>query len=142
MAKLLLECEANPSVESGVHTVVSIIDEYLVFAQKHVAGSTFYEQKLYLQEFCKTYGARRIQECIPYHLTKWVDSHPKWESAWTRAYAIRSLYTFDFKVKSGAENESSWSPKSGRPRVSICRGLLDHLRWQMRVPLNGTNGLR
>jgi hypothetical protein len=102
IAKLLLECEANPSVESGVHTVASVIDEYLARNKKRLGKMTFYEQKLYLQEFCKDYGPRLIGKCIPYHLVTWVDDHPEWKSAWTRAYAIRSVKRpFNWAVEMG-----------------------------------------
>jgi integrase len=89
--RLMEECLTNPPVDGGDPTVASIVDEFLEYSVKRDAPSTFYERKLYLQDFCTHYGPRQVRSCKPFHLGKWVDSHPTWVSNWTKHYAMRCV---------------------------------------------------
>jgi len=98
--RLMEECLTNPPVDGGNPTVASIVDEFLEYSIKRDAPSTFYERKLYLQDFCTDHGPRPVRSCKPFHLTKWVDSHPTWGSNWTKHYAMRCVMRpFNWAVK-------------------------------------------
>jgi len=98
--QLMAEMAANPPVDGGDPTVASIIDEYLEYSVRRDASSTFYERKLYLQDFCTHYGPKRVNDCKPYHLSKWVDGHATWKSDWTKHYAMRCVMRpFNWAVK-------------------------------------------
>jgi integrase len=98
--QLMAEVLANPPVEGGDPTVASVVDEFLEFSVKRDAPSTFYERKLYLQNFCTHHGPRLVRDCKPLHLSKWVDKHPKWISDWTKHYAMRCVVRpFNWAVK-------------------------------------------
>ena len=71
--QLMAEILANPPADGGDPTVASIVDEFLEHSVKRDAPSTFYERKLYLQDFCTHHGPRLVRDCKPGHLSKWVD---------------------------------------------------------------------
>jgi hypothetical protein len=89
--QLMAEMLANPPVDGGHPTVAFIVDEFLEFSVKRDAPSTYYERKLYLQDFCTHHGPRLVRDCKPLHLSKWVDKHPTWISDWTKHYAMRCV---------------------------------------------------
>jgi len=100
--KLMLESLSNPSLDSVDHTVASVIDEFLEFAIKRDAASTFYERKLYLLEFCDEFGPQLVRKSKPLHLSKWVDSHETWKSPYTQHYAMRAIMRpFNWGAKMG-----------------------------------------
>jgi hypothetical protein len=89
----MAEIAANP-------TVASIVDAYLDFAQHRDSPRTFYERKLILQQFVDDHGYRRVRDCLPYHLTNWLDGHPSWKSDWTRATVLKlTLRTFNWAAR-------------------------------------------
>jgi integrase len=83
--ELMLQREKNPAPESGEHTVASVIDAYLTYAKSRYAACTYYERKRYLQMFAEAHGWRQVndKDCLPLHLTSWLDAHPDWKSDWT-----------------------------------------------------------
>lgn len=108
--RLMAEVMANPPVDGGNPTVASIVDEFLDYSIKRDAASTFYERKLYLQDFCTYHGPRLVPDCKPYHLSKWVDEHSTWISNWTKHYAMRCVvrpFNWGVKMKLIPENPFS-----------------------------------
>jgi len=98
--QLMAEILANPPVDGGDPTVASVIDEFLEYSVKRDAPSTYYERKLYLQDFCTHHGPRLVRGCTPFQLTKWVDKHPTCNSDWTKHYAMRCVMRpFNWAVK-------------------------------------------
>lgn len=92
--------DGHADADGGEHTVASIVDEFLDFAIKRDAPSTFYERRLYLQDFCNEHGPRLVRRCKPFHLTEWVDHHDTWASNWTKHYAMRCVMRpFNWAVK-------------------------------------------
>lgn len=67
----------NPEPESGRLTVAAVIDLYLKLAKSRLAPTTLDERTRYFQSFAEAHGFRVVndRECLPYHLTAWVDSH-------------------------------------------------------------------
>jgi integrase len=85
----LLELRAvNP--HTGPQTVASVIEKYLRHAAYDYSPRSLYERRLILQSFAEAHGYRRVndQDCIPYHVTEWLDSHTEWASDWTRQHAV------------------------------------------------------
>jgi hypothetical protein len=84
----------NPEPESGRLTVAAVIDLYIEFAKSRFAPTTLEERKRYFQSFAEAHGFRIVndRECLPYHLTAWVDSRTEWESDWTKNHAISIIH--------------------------------------------------
>jgi hypothetical protein len=84
----LAVAKANP--RSGLPTVASIIEKYLQHAARDYCERSLYERQLLLQSFAEMHGWRRVNDddCIPYHVTEWLDAHPEWASDWTRQHAV------------------------------------------------------
>jgi len=105
--RLMAETMANPPADGGDPTVAALIDEYLEQNKKHLAPSTFYENRILLQKFCKKHGPRLVRNCIPYHLSKWVNDQETWTSNWTRSFAIRIVKrSFNWAVEQGLIEEN------------------------------------
>lgn len=88
--ELLFLEDTNPAPESGEHTVASVIDLYLEHARHHLLERSLYERKLVLQDFAETHGFRKVndRDCLPFHLTSWIDGRTEWKSAWTKSHAV------------------------------------------------------
>jgi integrase len=89
--ELMLEREKNPAPTSGEPTVASIIETYLGHAARHLGAETLYQRQLYLQGFAEVHGWRHIHDCLPFHLTSWLESHAEWKSDWTWNAAIKAV---------------------------------------------------
>jgi integrase len=94
--------ENPPRAESASHTVASIIDLYVTHARTRCSADTLAQRLYYLQAFAETHGWRKVndRDCLPYHLTSWLDAHPAWKSDWTLAHAINVVQRpFNWAVK-------------------------------------------
>jgi hypothetical protein len=99
---LLAVADSNPAPESVRRTVASVIETYLKHAAKAYAPRSLYERKLVLQSFAEAHGWREVndKDCIPFHLTSWLDAHPEWESDWTKAHMVATvLRPFNWAVR-------------------------------------------
>jgi integrase len=94
LRELLQLRDHNPSPESGELTVAAVIDLYLTHAKTRLSERSLYGRKIYLQSFAEAHGFRRVndRECLPFHLTSWIDAHPEWESDWTKQHAIAVVH--------------------------------------------------
>jgi integrase len=90
LRELLQLRDLNPTPESGELTVAAVIDLYLTHAETRLSERSLYGRKAYLQSFAEAHGFRRVndRDCLPFHLTSWIDAHPEWESDWTKQHAI------------------------------------------------------
>src|SRR5947207_15914494 len=70
-------------------TVAAVCDLFLDHSEKHHQPDTFGLYRYYLQDFCDTHGRRMAVELKPFHVTRWLDAHPKWKGS--RAHAIESV---------------------------------------------------
>ena len=89
--ELELEAAVNPAVGSPDQTVASVIDAYLDHAKHDLDADTHLRRTRYLQLFAEAHGFRLVKECLPIHLTQWLDSKTAWESDWTRATVIKIM---------------------------------------------------
>src|SRR4051794_20445144 len=91
---LLSVRELNPEPESGRLTVAAVIDLYIEFAKTRIAPVVLEERTRYFQNFAEEHGYRVVndKECLPYHLTSWLDAHPEWASDWTKHHAIAIIH--------------------------------------------------
>ena len=71
--ELILEAATNPSVDRPDQTVASVIDAYLDHAKQDLAADTHVRRTRYLQMFAEAHGFRLVKECLPIHLTQWLD---------------------------------------------------------------------
>jgi integrase len=94
LRELLTLRDLNPAPESGELTVAAVIDLYLTHAKGNLSERTLYERKLYLQLFAEAHGFRRVndKDCLPFHLTSWLDAHPEWASDWTKNHAVAIIH--------------------------------------------------
>lgn len=89
--ELMVECAANPPVDGGAPTVASIIDAYLDQHQRAVGERTYYEHRRLLQKFAEAYGNRHVKDCLPFHLSSWLDQQKRWKSKSTRSTVINAV---------------------------------------------------
>jgi integrase len=89
--ELELEAAANPVVGNPDQTVASIIDAYLDHARYDLDPDTVHRRTRYLQLFAEAHGFRLAKECLPIHLTQWLDSKTAWASDWTRATVVKII---------------------------------------------------
>ncbi len=91
---LLTLADANPAPDAGRQTVASVIETYLRHAAKEYAPRTLYERTRILQSFAEKHGRRAVndKDCIPFHLTEWLDGHPDWESDWTKNHVVAIVH--------------------------------------------------
>jgi integrase len=94
LRELLRLRDLNPTPDSGALTVAAVIDLYLSHAKGKLADRSLYERKKLLQLFAEAHGFRRVndQDCLPFHLTSWLDAHPEWASDWTKAHAVAVVH--------------------------------------------------
>jgi integrase len=86
--------ESNPKPESSRLTVAAVIDLYIEFAKSRLDPTTLDERKRYFQSFAEAHGFRVVndRECLPYHLTAWIDSRTEWASDWTKNHAVSIIH--------------------------------------------------
>lgn len=70
-------------------TVATVCDLFLAHSEKQNKPDTFTLYRYYLQDFCETHGRRMAVELKPFHVSRWLDSHPKWKGS--RANAIEAV---------------------------------------------------
>ena len=87
--ELELEVATNPCAGSPDQTVASVIDAYLDHAKHDLDSDTHLRRTRYLQLFAEAHGFRLVKECLPIHLTQWLDGNTAWASDWTRATVIK-----------------------------------------------------
>ncbi len=87
--ELMLEVASNPAVGNGEQTVASVIDAYLDHASRELAAETLQTRTRFLQVFAEAHGFRPVKDCLPIHLSQWIDANTQWVSDWTRATVIK-----------------------------------------------------
>jgi integrase len=94
LRELLHLRDKNPAPGSPRPTVASVIDLYLTHAAKKYSSEALAIRRHYLQEFAEAHGWRELNErdCLPFHLTSWLDAHPDWKSDWTKAHAMAVVH--------------------------------------------------
>jgi integrase len=122
LRELLSLRDLNPAPESGELTVAAVIDLYLTHAKTRMAERSLYGRKIYMQSFAEAHGFRRVndRDCLPFHLTSWIDAHPEWASDWTKQHAIAVIHRpFNWAAKQrliAANPFRGVSHRAGAPR--------------------------
>jgi integrase len=119
----LKELAASP--DSGKLTVAAVIDIYIEHAKTKYAERTLYERKLILQAFAETHGWRKVndKDCLPYHLTSFIDTNPNWKSDWTKASVVAVIH-----------RPFNWAAKQRLIAANPFRGV-SHRAGQTRRPM-------
>ncbi len=133
LRELLRLRDLNPRPESGELTVAAVIDLYLTHVKGKLSPRTLYERKLYLQRFADAHGFRRVndKDCLPFHMTSWLDAHPQWESDWTKAAAVAIIHRpFNWAARQrliAANPFRGVSHRAGSPRRPMTDAEFDAL---------------
>jgi integrase/recombinase XerD len=121
--ELMLELRANPAPGSDQPTVVSIIENYLAHAERRLEARNYAEQRAVLQRFAEAHGYRRVADCKPFDLTRWLDANPAWKADWTLHRIVATVKRpFDWAVGQGlvaANPFRSVNHRPGAPRRPI-----------------------
>lgn len=75
-------------VKADLPTAQHVCDLYLQHSEREHEPSTFQWHLAYLQRFCDRYGRMKPSDLIPFHLTAWLDAHPRWKGARRHAAVI------------------------------------------------------
>jgi integrase len=114
--ELVLEQAANPPAESSEHTVASVIDLYLTQSKRLYVPQSYANRQHYLQLFAESHGFRLVRECLPMHVTMWLDAHTSWASDWTRSNVLRIVQrAFNWAVQQGIIKANPFRGITQRP---------------------------
>jgi integrase len=98
-------------------TVAQVFDLFLDWSSRHNGARTYEWYRDFLQSFSDRCGALQAEKLKPFHLTRWLDSHPGWGEASRRCATIAVKRAFNW-----AEAEGILSPnplkhvKKGPPK--------------------------
>ncbi len=87
--ELRYEAAHNPAPESSQQTVASVIERYIEVVFPRLAKGTTDCRTGYLQDFAEAHGWRMVSACRKDHMQQWLQSHPTWQSDWTKRSALR-----------------------------------------------------
>lgn len=108
----LMACRPAPSAAASPRdvSVAVLCDLFLDHSKRHHSPETFDLYKLYLDRFAGVYGRQPASSVKPFHVTRWLDAHPKWKASRRHAaLAVKRAY--------------SWADKQGVLSPSPLRGL-------------------
>lgn len=146
LRELLTLRDLNPTPESGRLTVAAVIDLFLEHAKAKYSERTLYERKIILQSFAEAHGWRRVndKDCLPFHLTSWMDANPQWKSDWTKNHVVSVvLRPFNWAARNrliAANPFRGCSHRLGQPRRPMTDEEFNRLlkaadgRWHKRKP--------
>jgi integrase len=118
--ELMLQRAANPAPASEAPTVASIIDLYLASASRQLSQGTLPMLKYRLQAFAEAHGWRLIRDCLPFHLTNWLDNNPQWATDWTRNSVVSIVHRpFNWAVKQRLIQSNPFAGVTHRPGQPI-----------------------
>jgi integrase len=93
MAEQSRPCENIPAIPLSV---VQVCDQFLGHSQKHNDAETYKWYKSYLDDLCNyrdqeagILGLLPAAELRPFHVSHWLDAHPKWKTG--RGCAVRAV---------------------------------------------------
>ena len=90
LGEILAVRYAAPPPDSPGATVLSIVEAYTEWASSRVSARTISDRKRFLGPFLAAHGFRPVSQCIPWHLSSWVDSQTTWGS-WPKDDAVKSV---------------------------------------------------
>lgn len=75
--------------------VVAVLDLFLDHAQRHNKPATYAWYRHFLQSFSDAYGSLKVEDLRPFHVTRWVDSHPAWKGGkWAAVTAVKRAFNW------------------------------------------------
>ncbi|MGA2257957.1 MAG: site-specific integrase [Thermoguttaceae bacterium] len=110
--ELTLERAANPPTDSAEQTVASVIDVFLTHSKRLYVPQSYANRCHYLQLFAEAHGFRLIRDCLPMHLTAWLDGRAGWVSDWTRSNVVRII-----------QRAFNWAAQQGIIKANPFRGV-------------------
>jgi integrase len=87
--RMALEAICTPA-ESTDATTASLCEAFLAYSHAENEPKTYQFYRDFLQQFVNLYGAVRVRDLKPYHITRWFEAHPKWNQS-TRRCAITAI---------------------------------------------------
>jgi len=84
-----LMASETPAARGPDARVVAVFDLFLDHSRNHNGARTYEWYRGFLQDFADRYGALRVEDLRPFHLTRWLDSHTEWGG--TRRGAIAAV---------------------------------------------------
>lgn len=79
----LMATENKSLVDGDQLLAIRICDLFLQWSELHSKPTTFAWHKNYIASFCSHQGTGRVRvtDLKPYHVTRWLDAHPRWTGA-------------------------------------------------------------
>jgi integrase len=75
--------------------VVAVLDLFLDHSQRHNRPRTYEWYRSFLQGFSDLYGALRVEDLRPFHVTRWLDAHPDWKGTrWGAVTAVKRAFNW------------------------------------------------
>jgi integrase len=121
-------------------TVASVIDLYLPHAERTQKPLTYRDKLSVLSAFKGHIGHKRLSDCIPYDLERWVEDHAAWTSGWTLKFqTVRIQACFNWAVRSKVIRDNPFRGvhfRQGKPRRPVTDPEYHAmLRWGLDVPM-------
>jgi integrase len=86
--------------EAAALTVLTMSDLFLDHSHAHHDPETYRQYKLYLDWFTGAYGVLPAADLKPFHVTRWLDDHPKWKAS-RRHAALAVKRAFNWAERQG-----------------------------------------
>jgi integrase len=87
----LMALEAvNTPLESAEATTASLCEKFLAWSYRENSPATYEFYRSFLQTFVDLFGAARVRDLKPYHVTRWFEAQPGWNQS-TRRCALTAL---------------------------------------------------
>jgi integrase len=117
-----LMAQQPENMPKGEELLVALIcDLFLEHSKSNHEPATYALYQHFLQSFCKPYGRSAVQDLKPFHVTRWLDQHPKWKAS-RRHAALAVKRAFAWADKQGLLSPSPFQslavePNNRRTRV-------------------------
>ena len=103
-----------PAARPADTRVAAVLDLFLDHSQKHNAPRTYAWYRDFLQDFADQYGLLQVEDLRPFHVSRWLDSHPGWATArWGAVVAVKRA--FNWANDEGLIRENPSSASRSRP---------------------------
>jgi integrase len=85
---------ARPARPQGAR-VVAVLDLFLDHSKRHNKPRTYEWYRSFLQDFSDVYGPLKVEDLRPFHVSRWLDSHPGWGGTrWGAVTAVKRAFNW------------------------------------------------